>query len=261
MPEELAQGQGGRARRSAASPSRTLILQQQLAPQGWFRWGSTWVDQKQLDELKVAEKEISDSIAAARAGVRGEQAAHRGRSSSTIRSNEREMQEIESRCVVRDRDGRLRYFTRCRRRTTTCSARTVNLRDRAAEPAGALRPAARPGAAHAAAASRRRNSRACSRLWASRARRCYRARGTAATIARRWRTRRGREACTQPHIRSRHGTPHCAARGGASTRFTFTVHRHVRRDCASGHVTCWDCGWSSMRIDLDRFLDARRVQA
>jgi hypothetical protein len=38
-------------------------LQQQMAPLGWYRWGSSWVDKAQYEKLQVAEKEVKDKIA------------------------------------------------------------------------------------------------------------------------------------------------------------------------------------------------------
>ena len=86
-----------------------LILQQQLGPQGWFRWGSTWVDQKTLDELKAAEKEIKERIGAMESEFEGNK-RRIGEIENTIRSNEREMQEMKSRSIWRDRDGRMHYM-------------------------------------------------------------------------------------------------------------------------------------------------------
>lgn len=39
-----------------------LIVQQAMATQGWYRWGSTWVRRDDLEKLKAAEKEIRDKI-------------------------------------------------------------------------------------------------------------------------------------------------------------------------------------------------------
>ena len=38
------------------------LLQRELADKGLFRWGSTWVDQRQLDELKIAEEKIKGRL-------------------------------------------------------------------------------------------------------------------------------------------------------------------------------------------------------
>jgi tetratricopeptide (TPR) repeat protein len=37
-------------------------LEALMAQYGWYRWGSTWLDQRQLDDLKRAEKEVKDKI-------------------------------------------------------------------------------------------------------------------------------------------------------------------------------------------------------
>jgi tetratricopeptide (TPR) repeat protein len=37
-------------------------LETLMAQYGWYRWGAVWLDQKQLDELKLAEKEVKDKI-------------------------------------------------------------------------------------------------------------------------------------------------------------------------------------------------------
>ena len=87
-----------------------LVLQQQLAPQGWFRWGSTWVDQKQLDELKAAEKEINERIAALEREFEDNK-RRVGEIENAIRSNEQQMREMEGhRRSFRDHDGRLVFM-------------------------------------------------------------------------------------------------------------------------------------------------------
>ena len=40
------------------------LLQQQMAQRGWYRWGSTWVDRTQLEQLKVADAELQKKLAA-----------------------------------------------------------------------------------------------------------------------------------------------------------------------------------------------------
>ncbi len=37
-------------------------LEATMAQYGWYRWGSMWVDQNQLDDLKKAEKQVQDQI-------------------------------------------------------------------------------------------------------------------------------------------------------------------------------------------------------
>jgi len=38
-------------------------LQQRMMSEGWYRWGSTWVDKSQYDKLQSAEKDVKDKIA------------------------------------------------------------------------------------------------------------------------------------------------------------------------------------------------------
>lgn len=81
-----------------------LILQQQMAQQGLFRWGSTWVDQKKLDELKAAEKEIHDKLDAMQQEF--DQSKTRiTQIDSEIKYNQQQMANIQSQCLFRDKDG------------------------------------------------------------------------------------------------------------------------------------------------------------
>src|SRR5687768_1405622 len=43
--------------------SQDAALRQQMAERGLYRWGSTWVDRKQLDELEAMEQEIQQKVA------------------------------------------------------------------------------------------------------------------------------------------------------------------------------------------------------
>ena len=87
-----------------------LVLQQQLGPQGWFRWGSTWVDQKQLDALKAAEKEVNAQIAT----LETEFESNKQRVTeieNRIRTNEQQMRDMEGyRRTYRDKDGRVIFL-------------------------------------------------------------------------------------------------------------------------------------------------------
>lgn len=83
-------------------------LQKQLAAQGLFRWGSTWVDQKQLDALKAAEKEIRDRLAALEKEFEDNKRRVQD-IDSEIASNEQAMRELEARSIWRDPDGKLHY--------------------------------------------------------------------------------------------------------------------------------------------------------
>ncbi len=83
-----------------------VILQRQAAAQGMYRWGSTWVDQKELDELKAAEKQIRDRLA--QLDKEFEDNKRRlAQIDDEIAANERAMRDIEARSVWRDRDGNL----------------------------------------------------------------------------------------------------------------------------------------------------------
>ena len=105
MPEENRKGKAVE-RVIRRFTEQDTLLQQQLSPQGWFRWGSTWVDQKQLDSLKAAEREVQDRLAALEQEFE-ENKARVAAIDDQIRSNEQEMRELEARSVWRDRDGRL----------------------------------------------------------------------------------------------------------------------------------------------------------
>ena len=87
-----------------------LVLQQQLSPQGWFRWGATWVNQQQLDALKAAEKEVNAQLAT----LEAEFESNKQRVSdieNRIRTNEQQMREMEGyRRTYRDRDGRIIFL-------------------------------------------------------------------------------------------------------------------------------------------------------
>jgi Flp pilus assembly protein TadD len=52
---------------TAQRASRLFITQEAqlettMAQYGWYRWGATWLDQNQLNELKAAQKEVKDKI-------------------------------------------------------------------------------------------------------------------------------------------------------------------------------------------------------
>ncbi len=83
-----------------------LILQQQMAQQGLYRWGGTWVDQKKLDELKAAEKEVRDKIEAMQAEF-DQTKAKISQIDQQVADNERMMEEMRARSVYSyvDKDG------------------------------------------------------------------------------------------------------------------------------------------------------------
>jgi tetratricopeptide (TPR) repeat protein len=82
------------------------LLQQQLSAQGWFRWGSTWVDQKQLDELKAAEREIRARLAELEQEFESNK-LRIAQIDDHIRANEQQIRSLEARSVWRDPDGRV----------------------------------------------------------------------------------------------------------------------------------------------------------
>ena len=81
------------------------ILQREMAAKGMFRWGSTWVDQRQLDELKIAEEKIKarlDQLAA-------DYDAAQGRINTIdqdIAANNQAMQRLQANRYTRDVTGR-----------------------------------------------------------------------------------------------------------------------------------------------------------
>ncbi len=82
-----------------------LILQQKMAQQGMYRWGGGWVDQKQLDDLKAAEKEIRQKLEALQADF--EQTKQRiVQIDQEISRNESSMDDLRARSVWRDASGR-----------------------------------------------------------------------------------------------------------------------------------------------------------
>ena len=109
MPEEARKGKAVE-RVIRRFTEQDLVLQQQLGPQGWFRWGSTWVDQKQLDALKAAEKEVNAQIAT----LETEFESNKQRVTeieNRIRTNEQQMRDMEGyRRTYRDKDGRVIFL-------------------------------------------------------------------------------------------------------------------------------------------------------
>jgi hypothetical protein len=82
------------------------VLQQQMAQRGMYRWGGGWVDEKRLDELKAAEKEIRGKLEALQteynaAGTRLQSI------SAEIASNENTMAGLRINAAMRDAQGNL----------------------------------------------------------------------------------------------------------------------------------------------------------
>jgi tetratricopeptide (TPR) repeat protein len=79
-------------------------LQQQMAQQGLYRWGSRWLDEKKLAELREAEKAIRTKLEDMQAEF--EQSKVRiAQIDGQIASNERIMVDLQARSVFRDKDG------------------------------------------------------------------------------------------------------------------------------------------------------------
>jgi Flp pilus assembly protein TadD len=84
------------------------VLQQQMQQQGMYRWGSRWVDEKKLNELRDAEKEIRQKLEDMQADF--EQSKVRiAQIDGQVASNERIMVDLQARSVYRGRDGQLYY--------------------------------------------------------------------------------------------------------------------------------------------------------
>jgi len=79
-------------------------LQAAMAQYGWYRWGSAWVDQPQMDRLKQAEQEIKDKIAALQKQF-DDTKAKIDDNKIKIGDNERLMQDIEVRSYGRNSSG------------------------------------------------------------------------------------------------------------------------------------------------------------
>lgn len=87
-----------------------LILQQQMGQQGLYRWGGGWVNQKQLDEIKAAEKEVRDKLISLQQDF--ERADARINAiSREISDNERTMADLRARSIYarREADGTISY--------------------------------------------------------------------------------------------------------------------------------------------------------
>lgn len=79
-------------------------LQAELEPTGWYRWGSTWVNREQLDQLHEVERKIQDRLDALSAQFDQTQANIR-RIESDMDANARSMRQIEADSYIRDWEG------------------------------------------------------------------------------------------------------------------------------------------------------------
>jgi tetratricopeptide (TPR) repeat protein len=79
-------------------------LQAIMAQSGWFRWGSTWVDQPTLDKLKAAEQAIKDKLDKLSADI----GASKGKIAdinTSIDANNRSMTQMQANSFARDAKG------------------------------------------------------------------------------------------------------------------------------------------------------------
>jgi Flp pilus assembly protein TadD len=77
------------------------LLQKQMAPQGWYRWGSQWVDQKALDQLKEAEKAVRAKMAAMQSDF-DQSKARIAQIDQEVAQNTRQMDDLRSRSLYYD---------------------------------------------------------------------------------------------------------------------------------------------------------------
>ena len=81
-----------------------VLLQQEMAKSGQYRWGGTWVDQKKLDELKVAEKQVHEKMQAMQSDF-DQTKARIAQIDSELTENQQLMTDLEVRAVFRDSKG------------------------------------------------------------------------------------------------------------------------------------------------------------
>jgi tetratricopeptide (TPR) repeat protein len=79
-------------------------LQAIMAQTGWFRWGSTWVDQPMLDKLKAAEQEVKDKLDKLSADIAASKEKIASIDSS-IDANTRSMTQMQANSFTRDTKG------------------------------------------------------------------------------------------------------------------------------------------------------------
>lgn len=79
-------------------------LQQDLATQGWYRWGATWVTQSQLDQLKIAEQQVQDKLDKMAGDFDAVQSRIRSIEVS-VESNNRSIRQLEANQWGRDANG------------------------------------------------------------------------------------------------------------------------------------------------------------
>ncbi|HVT90943.1 MAG TPA: tetratricopeptide repeat protein [Tepidisphaeraceae bacterium] len=85
------------------------MLQQRKTQQGLFRWGSTWVDEKKLDELKASEKEVRTKLDAMQIEF-AQTEARINTIDANIASNETSMNQLRFGQVFHDSKGNAIYL-------------------------------------------------------------------------------------------------------------------------------------------------------
>jgi tetratricopeptide (TPR) repeat protein len=81
-------------------------LQPVMAQQGLYRWGATWVQREQLEQLREIERQINAKLAEMAAQY-DEAEARIGTIDQSIKETERSMRRIEAQSYVRDVEGRI----------------------------------------------------------------------------------------------------------------------------------------------------------
>jgi Flp pilus assembly protein TadD len=107
MPDDLKKSPAV-ARALRRFTEQDTLLQQQMAAQGQYRWGSTWVDQKKLDELKIAEKQVHEKMAAMQNDF-DQTKARITELDSEMQQNQQIMNDLQVTAVVRDAKGNIIY--------------------------------------------------------------------------------------------------------------------------------------------------------
>lgn len=103
LPQEVARGEAARKTRQRFE-AQDRRLQAELEPMGWYRWGATWVNRGQLDELREVERRIQERLDELSARFDETQAEIR-RADEDMEINARSMRQIEANSYVRDAEG------------------------------------------------------------------------------------------------------------------------------------------------------------
>jgi len=103
LPAEVARGTAAQKAKQRFE-AQDKQLQAELEPAGWYRWGATWVNRDQLNQLHEVERQIQDNLDALSAQFDDTQASIR-KIDSDMEANARSMRQIESNSYIRDLDG------------------------------------------------------------------------------------------------------------------------------------------------------------